>query len=111
MSFGPYGPVLPVTWYFTAPGAPAYPDWHVYSSLDWVRQDIDPGSPLAGEVWPKDRKWANGKPVPGACDDYLTEGTVQQFQGAPTQPDRPPCIPGDVRGPGPYSCEYSTEYA
>lgn len=106
----PGGRRIPVQWYFVPQGTEFIPFPTVFGSINWTERDIQPDSPI-GEDHLAPRQWVNGRPPPGICRTGVPRGTPEQWMTGCEEDDRPACIPGDTRGPGPYSCEYSTEYA
>jgi hypothetical protein len=110
MAFGPSGPVVPVQWYFVPAGRAFVPYATVFNSLNWTDRDLQPDGAL-GEVWNAPRPYSRGLPPAGACQTLVPVGTAQQWALGCGAAPRAPCVVGDTRPSGPYSCEYSAEYA
>lgn len=68
--------LLPITWYWSPPGASLFPAPHRFGSLNWL-QDKATDSPI-GEVPGVKRPWSNGQTPAGSIGSDFC-GDVEDF--------------------------------
>lgn len=72
----------PVTWYFAAPGALAFPAAHSFGSANWIKGQGLPDGPV-GELQAAPRPWRNGNRPVEATGQVCTFPSGEFVAGAP----------------------------